>query len=133
MTAILPEARRRLRGALGAGLAALATFIVATSLNAAELLMFETDGCSWCATWNREVGAVYDRTEKGRRAPLRRVDKAEPRPADLAGVEGIVYTPTFVLMEGGREIGRILGYPGEDHFWGLLGILLKKLPAHADG
>ena len=36
-------------------------------------------------------------------------------------------TPLFVLVDRGREIGRIRGYPGEDHFWGLLGVLMKKL------
>jgi hypothetical protein len=38
-----------------------------------------------------------------------------------------------VLVDGGREIGRIRGYPGEDHFWGLLGALLKKLDAAEKG
>jgi hypothetical protein len=38
-----------------------------------------------------------------------------------------------VLVDRGREIGRIRGYPGEDHFWGLLGVLMKKLDASATG
>lgn len=89
--------------------------------------MFESAGCSWCERWNREVGAIYDRTEEARVAPLRRVDLNGPRPDDLADIRGIVYTPTFVLVENGREVGRILGYPGEAHFWGLLGLELQKL------
>jgi hypothetical protein len=32
-----------------------------------------------------------------------------------------------VLIDRGYEIGRIRGYPGEDHFWGLLGVLMNKL------
>lgn len=94
---------------------------------AAELVMFESPGCSWCDAWNREVGAIYDMTSEARLAPLRRVDLSGPRPDDLTGIVGIVYTPTFVLIEDGREVGRILGYPGESHFWGLLGIELGKL------
>jgi len=94
---------------------------------AAELVMFESAGCAWCTAWNREVGAVYDKTAEARIAPLRRVDIAAPRPSDLAVVGPIVYTPTFVLSDGGREVSRILGYPGEAQFWGLLGIELKKL------
>ena len=39
---------------------------------------------------------------------------------------------TFVLMHNGAEIGRILGYPGEDHFWGLLQQLLQRLPVEGD-
>lgn len=100
---------------------------IAADARAAELVMFEAAGCTWCAAWNREVGVIYDKTEEARLAPLRRVDINAPRPADLADVGAIVYTPTFVLIEGGREVGRILGYPGEAHFWGLLGDELKKL------
>jgi hypothetical protein len=37
--------------------------------------------------------------------------------------------PLFVLVDKGREVGRIRGYPGEDHFWGLLGALIEKLDA----
>src|SRR5450759_4059861 len=33
----------------------------------------------------------------------------------------------------GRFHGRIRGYPGEDHFWGLLGELMKKLDASTTG
>ncbi len=40
-------------------------------------------------------------------------------------------TPLFVLIDRGREIGRIRGYPGEDYFWGLLGVLMEKLDASA--
>ncbi|MBL3206218.1 thioredoxin family protein, partial [Klebsiella pneumoniae] len=38
------------------------------------------------------------------------------------------YTPTFILVDGGREIGRIEGYPGADFFWGLLERLAQRLP-----
>lgn len=107
--------------------AALAAVAWATGAGAAELVMFEAVGCSWCEAWDRDVGAIYDRTAEARIAPLRRVDLNAPRPADLAEIGGIVYTPTFVLVEDGREVGRILGYPGEAHFWGLLGVELQKL------
>jgi len=32
-----------------------------------------------------------------------------------------------------QRVGRIRGYPGEDHFWGLLGALMKKLDAVTTG
>lgn len=99
----------------------------ATGATAAELVMFESSTCTWCEAWDREVGMIYGRTSEARVAPLRRVDIGAQRPDDLAEVRGIVYTPTFVLIEDGQEVGRIIGYPGEAHFWGLLGIELKKL------
>jgi len=114
------------RGRIGAFLAGVLIGLMSINAYAAELVMFETEGCPWCAAWNRDVGTIYTKTEEGQRAPLRRVDVDAPRPADLQHILGIVYTPTFVLVEGGREVGRIVGYPGDDHFWGLLGELLRK-------
>ena len=105
------------------------TFMLSALLpaRAAELVMFEQVGCVWCQAFDREIAPVYGKTEEGRRAPLRRVDIARERPADLAFIEAERLTPLFVLVDKGREIGRIRGYPGDDNFWGLLGALIKKL------
>jgi hypothetical protein len=58
---------------------------------------------------------------------LRRVDFAGPRPADLAAIPNVVYTPTFVLLEDGKEVGRIVGYSGDEIFWSLLIELFARL------
>jgi len=100
---------------------------------AAELVVFERAGCEWCEVFDREIAPIYGKTEEGLRAPLRRVDTAQPLPADLAFIEPERLTPLFVLIDNGREIGRIRGYPGEDFFWGLLDALIKKLDASAPG
>ncbi len=89
--------------------------------------MFTRAGCEWCAAFEREIAPVYGKTDEGQRAPLRRVDFDAARPADLTFIEVERLTPLFVLIENGREIGRIRGYPGEDHFWGLLDALIEKL------
>ena len=94
---------------------------------AAELVMFEQKGCPWCAVFDREIATIYPKTPEGARAPLRRVDIAKPLPRDLAFVTVERMTPVFVLVDAGREIGRIRGSPGEDHFWGLLGELMARL------
>lgn len=108
--------------------AALALVLVAASLGAAaaELIMFDQPGCPWCARWDREVAPVYPKTELGQRAPLRRVDIRAARPDELKTIAGVRYTPTFVLIDGGTEIGRIVGYLGEDQFWGLLQELFDR-------
>lgn len=95
---------------------------------AAELVMFAEPGCGWCAQFDAEIGEIYPKTDEARRAPLRRVDLGAGLPAEFVHLRPVTFTPTFVLMEDGREIGRILGYPGEMHFWGLLGALLERLP-----
>ena len=112
-----------------------AMFLALTLSNAraAELVMFEQAGCPWCEAFDREIAPIYGKTEEGLRAPLRRVDIAQPLPADLAFIETERLTPLFVLVDRDREIGRIRGYPGEDHFWGLLGVLMKKLDAAGTG
>ncbi|MEK9754249.1 MAG: thioredoxin family protein [Rhodospirillaceae bacterium] len=98
---------------------------------AAELVMFLAGNCEWCEVWEKEIGVIYPKTDEARTAPLRRIEIFHPRPADLAKLKGVHYTPTFVLIDGGKEIGRIIGYPGEDFFWELLGGLIKKLPAES--
>lgn len=96
---------------------------------ATELVMFERAGCVWCEAFDRDVAPIYGKTEEGLRAPLRRLNIMQSQPADLAFVDVERLTPVFVLVDGGREIGRIRGYPGDDHFWGLLGVLMKQLDA----
>lgn len=100
-----------------------------SSACAAELVMFEQAGCAWCEAFDHHIAPIYGKTEEGLRAPLRRVDTSQPLPPDLAFIETERLTPLFVLIDRGREIGRIRGYPGEDHFWDLLGVLMKKLYA----
>ena len=94
---------------------------------AAELIMFEQKGCVWCQRFDREIAPAYDKTTEGKRAPLRRVDIAKPQPADLAFAKRERFTPVFVLVDNGREFGRIRGYPGDTFFWGLLANLIEKL------
>ncbi len=101
------------------------------SSHAAELVMFEQAGCEWCQAFDREIAPLYAKTEEGLRAPLRRVTIGAALPSDLSFIAVERLTPLFVLVDKGREIGRIRGYPGEDHFWGLLGVLIKKLDAPA--
>lgn len=100
---------------------------IAAPAAAAELVLFEAVDCVWCEAWEEEIGAIYPKTPEAQVAPLRRVDIHGRRPVDLAAVRGVMFTPTFVLMEDGKEVGRIVGYGGEDFFWGLLGMEMNKL------
>ncbi|MDE2375984.1 thioredoxin [Bradyrhizobium sp.] len=108
-------------------LAAAAIFaLLATTASAAELVMFERAGCVWCARFDAEVAPIYGKTDESQAAPLRRVDLGRPLPADLAGIDPGAFTPTFVVLDDGREIGRIRGYPGDAFFFGLLGRILTN-------
>jgi hypothetical protein len=115
-----------LRPALAVLGAAFLSLIVGSSASRAELrlYMFEKVGCIYCKRWHEEVGDAYDKTDEGRLAPLVRVQLTDPLPDGLTVASPPVFTPTFVLASDGREVGRIEGYPGEDFFWGLLGVML---------
>ena len=108
-------------------------FATVTPVRAAELVMFESETCGWCELWHEEIGGVYAKTSEGRVLPLRRVDIDDDRPADLTHVRRVVYTPTFVVINGGREVGRILGYPGENFFWPMLDKIIDRMGQSADG
>ena len=129
----------------------LLAFLIVLPAGAAELVMFESPYCEWCERWDEEVGQVYAKTSEARAAPLRRVDIDDDRPADLKGLRQVEdadlraqaerfcalhhlqLRPTFVLMDKGREVGRITGYPGEEFFWGLLQQLLGRVEAGLAG
>jgi len=88
-----------------------------------KLIMFEELGCEYCDLWNEQIGVTYPNTPEGRFAPLTRVFKGD---RSVSHIKRVIYTPTFVVMQGNKEIGRILGYPGEEFFWAFLGEILEK-------
>lgn len=94
---------------------------------AAELVMFEQAGCVYCLRWEREVGSLYERTDEARTLPLRRVDIRDQKMSGITLASPVRFTPTFVVADNGREIGRITGYSNDNAFWGLLDALAAKL------
>lgn len=88
-----------------------------------RLIMFEEVGCEYCEMWEEEVGIIYHKTPEGKFAPLTRVFIGEPK---VKFIKRIIYTPTFVVLKGKTEIGRVLGYPGEEFFWGMLQEILVR-------
>jgi len=109
-------------------LAASILSFFSTAWAGTSLILVEEQGCLWCMRWNEEIAPIYPKTEEGARAPLRRIDLHDPQPSDLTFKLPVRFTPTFILVDDGKEVGRIEGYPGEDFFWGLLGILFQRIP-----
>lgn len=109
-------------------LVATATSLVwPARLRAAELVMFERDGCAWCQRWDREVGPVYGKTAEASVLPLRRVNTDSQPSGGIALASPVRYTPTFIVVDNGREVGRITGYINDDAFWGLLSALTTRI------
>ncbi len=109
-------------------LVALAGLWSALPVEAAQLVMFERKYCPWCVRWKKDIGSFYHKTDEGKIAPLRIVDMDEKRPDDLKDIRGLVWSPTFVLLDDdGREVGRMEGYQNEEAFWIGLDALIEKM------
>lgn len=106
-------------------LAASALWLAALPVHAVELVMVEQAGCIYCARWNEEIGPAYDKTAEGRFAPLRRVD-IRSIPKDVSLARRVLFTPTFLVVEGNRELARMEGYAGDQFFWPLLAEMLRE-------
>jgi hypothetical protein len=87
------------------------------------LIMVDAPDCAYCRKWDREVSGSYAKSAEGRKAPLSRIRRGDPR---LSGIGGLAYTPTFILIVNGREAGRIVGYAGPDFFWGQLDAIVQR-------
>src|SRR5262245_59313613 len=101
-------------------LAAALVVLWVSSASALELVMVRSGGCPWCAAWDREVGPVYPKTALGQQLPIRSVYLERGFDLKAKLKSPVRFTPTFVLIDEDREIGRIEGYPGQEFFWGLL-------------
>lgn len=94
---------------------------------AAELVYFNSPSCGVCERWDAEIGGIYPLTDEAKRLPLRAQDIHDEKPEDIQFIKGVVFTPTFVVVDGGREVGRIVGYAGDIFFWEQMSELLRKL------
>ena len=98
-----------------------------TDTSGTSLVMIESAGCPFCILWHKQIGPIYPLTPFTKRAPLRRIDLAQLRASGLTLAAPVRYTPTFVLMEDQREVGRITGYTNDEMFWGLLEVIFERL------
>lgn len=107
-------------------------FISLTQVNAdVRLMMVEEVGCPWCERWKAEIGPIYPKTSEGRIAPLFKVMIRAPLNEDINLKSPPVYTPTFILLNDGQEVGRIEGYQSDEFFWWFMQTMIKKLPTEA--
>ena len=87
------------------------------------LIMVDDAGCRYCRKFDAEIGGGYSRTAQGRFAPLVKVRR---KSHELSNFNPVIYTPTFILVRRGDELGRISGYPGAEYFYAELDTLLAK-------
>ena len=88
-----------------------------------SLVMVEEHGCPYCRAWIRDVGNYYHKTSEGKFAPLVRVNKKAARKRFSLAIN---FTPTFVVLKDGKEVGRLIGYIDDSFFWPKLDEILGK-------
>lgn len=92
-----------------------------------ELLVYEHRDCVYCQLFRRDVLPRYQQALAAE-LPIRFVDIAEAGNVSPGLRRKVDALPTVVLMLGGREIDRIVGYWGPDNFF----MLLAHLRARAE-
>ena len=82
-----------------------------------RLIMVTSDHCPFCQAWERDVGVLYDKSPYAPSLPLTRVDMESAMPEGVALQTPVLGTPTFLIIQNGREIDRQRGYNDAEMFW----------------
>ena len=101
--------------ALGIALTLSTLPCIATAGN--RLVMVTSDYCPFCQAWERDVGVVYDKSPYAPSLPLTRVEMGSAMPEGVSLRAPVVGTPTFLIIQDGREIDRQRGYDDAEMFW----------------
>ncbi|MCF3973692.1 SoxS protein [Paracoccus salsus] len=96
-----------------------------------RLLMVEAPGCIYCEAWQREIGPGYPKSTEGKTAPLLVTDLDGPWPDGIALQRRPTITPTFILLDQGKEVSRLEGYPGDRFFYPLIEQMLTAAGLHS--
>lgn len=84
---------------------------------AAELIVIEVEGCTYCQVFRRDVLPAYMASPRSKEVPIRFVDYNEPAAAKLPLNGPVSIVPTFIMVKRNREVGRIPGYIGRAEFF----------------
>jgi len=98
---------------------------------ALELLMAHNPDCHICQKFIEEVAVDYNDSEIAKRLPLVIISVYDqPEWFKQAYAEGRIKkirgTPTFIIWNGRKELGRIIGYNGKQWFYERLNELFQK-------
>lgn len=91
-----------------------------------ELLVFEHRDCVYCRVFRSDTLPRYRESENASKAPIRFVSIEHTDTTNLKLSGAIQMVPTFVLMQDGREVGRIAGYWAPDNFFKMLSNLMLR-------
>ncbi len=89
--------------------------VVAELSSGMQIIAFESEGCGYCAQFNKEVLRKWQSP-----TPIMATHLPTP-PKGWELKEALFATPTIVLFNGKKEVARYMGYQGEAKFWKWLG------------
>ena len=93
------------------------TAIVHNAAADARLIMVTSEHCPYCQAWERDVGAVFNKSPYAVKLPLTRVEIGSKMPKNISLKKPIIGTPTFLIIRDGQEIDRQRGYVDEEIFY----------------
>ena len=102
---------------LALGIALTFSTLPGIAIAGTRLVMVTSDYCPFCQAWERDVGAVYNKSPYAPSLPLTRVDMGSAMPEGVSLQAPVVGTPTFLIIQDGREIDRKRGYDDAAMFW----------------
>lgn len=105
----------------------LVAALLISSARADDLLYVFASDCGACNRFDREVGAIYAKTQEARALPLVKVSfeqwQANQHPFTDCAIGPVLGTPTFIQISDCKELDRITGYSNDELFW----IALKRM------
>lgn len=102
---------------LALGIALTLSTLPCIAIAGTRLVMVTSDYCPFCQAWERDVGVVYDKSPYAPSLPLTRVEMGSAMPEGVSLQAPVVGTPTFLIIQDGREIDRQRGYDDAEMFW----------------
>ena len=102
---------------LALGIVLMLAALPAIAIAGTRLVMVTSDYCPFCQAWERDVGAVYDKSPYAPSLPLTRVEMGASMPAGVVLAAPVRGTPTFLIIRDGQEIDRQRGYDDAEMFW----------------
>ncbi len=85
-----------------------------------EVIVFEIGGCKYCTAFRDNLGARYLASTTNRAAPMRFVDVGKLDPQSFQLRADINTVPTIVVLQDGREVDRVEGYPLPELLFGMV-------------
>ncbi len=85
---------------------------------AMDLVMFESPTCGTCKLFKREVLPIYAGSPAGKVFPLWVAEMGGKVSFKLN--QPVTFTPTFVWVDNGVEVGRFSGYFGKAQFFNIV-------------